>query len=530
MSLSPLRLLPVAMASVLLAGGLSAWASVIPSTSLLTQARTDPSSGPVTSRTQPARVPIICIHVDMAIMIVCWIFRLEDPPFGIQGQAKNVGSPGRIGLPSFPRERGGVRCSSLRGDQSGEGVKAKGWLDVCRCCEAKAEQKQVEPVKVVSMSTRLELVEVGAPPGRLSDWVIAPVRFNGFRGLTTTKGARVRSPNESSDGYVALFLQNVTEEAVKIEFNFIVKHPNGREDVSVGVDKVVKFSKGVGYDDFALRSTLLDYLVDGAMIVEVHMRTTNKPLHQSSSFVPENPFLRNALTDFGNEETADVKFEVGGTVESAMGRRKRAKTPKIIFHAHHIFLRLNAPTLADMCKPGDDSAPTTINNIQPATFKHLLYYCYGGKIGKDDLQSDAKDIIEAADRFGIVSLKLEAEACYVGTVELTLDNIVEIVTYADSKNLALLKEHCMDFLSSANKIEAAEKVSFDDMPSHLVKDLMVAFARREGEGSGNGDTLSTMRVSQLRKLAHKKGLSVDGSREMLIDAIRDGEQDGETES
>ncbi|EJK59800.1 hypothetical protein THAOC_19935, partial [Thalassiosira oceanica] len=114
---------------------------------------------------------------------------------------------------------------------------------------------------------------------------------------------------------------------------------------------------------YARRSTLLGYLVDGTLIVEVHMRT-NKPGQQSAPFVPENPTLQNMLKDFGNEESADVKFEVGGTVESAKGRRKRAKSPTTTFHAHHYPLRLNAPALADMCKPGDVS-PTTISNVRP---------------------------------------------------------------------------------------------------------------------------------------------------------------------
>ena len=127
---------------------------------------------------------------------------------------------------------------------------------------------------------------------------------------------------------------------------------------------------------------MIDYLVDGTLIVEVHMRT-NKPGLQSASFVPENPTLQNMLKDFGNEETADVEFEVGGAVESGKGRRKRAKTSATVFHVHHIFLRLNAPALADMCKPGDVS-PTTITNVEPEIFKHLLFYCYGGKIDKDD--------------------------------------------------------------------------------------------------------------------------------------------------
>ena len=405
---------------------------------------------------------------------------------------------------------------------------------------------------------RHEPVHIGAPPGRLSDWEITPLHFNGFAGLTTTKNEVVRSPefscfghqwlvelypggdDVSNDGFVALWLHHYSDEAIEVDFKFVVKHPNGGKDISIAAGKLRKFSPAgsdvvgnVGpanvYDNFALRSTLLNYLVDGTLIVEVHMRT-NKPGQQSPPFVPENPSSQNTLNDFGNEETADVKFEVGGAAESGRGRRKRAKTSTTTFHGHYYILRLNAPELADMCRPGDVS-PTTINNVQPEVFKHLLYYCYGGKISEEDLRSSAKDIIEASDRFGIINLKLEAEACYADTVELTLDNILEVVTYADSKNLALLKEHCMDFLSSANKIEVAEKVSFADMPPHLMKDLMVALARSDTKQPGSSsDKFSMMRVSELRRLAHEEGLGVDGSREMLIASIKDREGGGETES
>ncbi|EJK75284.1 hypothetical protein THAOC_02995 [Thalassiosira oceanica] len=343
------------------------------------------------------------------------------------------------------------------------------------------------------MGTRLELVEVGAPPGPLSDWVIAPLRFNEFVGLTTTKGEFVNSPEfscfghqwlfriypggdkSSDDGYVAMYLKNRTRESIEVESKFVIKHQNGGGDISRGWPKVARLSpKG------------------------------------TSSDVGVGPArgILNFARRFWQRGDRHVKFEVGGTVESAKGRRKRAKTPTATVYAHHYALRWNAPALADMCKPGDDS-PTTITNVRPEIFKHLLYYCYGGKIGKEDLQSDAKDIIDAADRFGIVSLKLEAEACHVDTVELTLDNFIEVVTYADSKNLALLKEHCMDFLSLADKVEAAEKVSFDDMPSRLVKDLLVALARGEKK-SCKGGKFGIMRVSELRRLAQERGLDVDG--------------------
>ena len=58
------------------------------------------------------------------------------------------------------------------------------------------------------------------------------------------------------------------------------------------------------------------------------------------------------------------------------------------------------------------------------------------------------------------------------------------------------------------------------MSPHLTKDLLVSQARAEKKSS-KGDKFSTMRVSELRRLAHEKGLGVDGSREMLIASIKD---------
>jgi len=78
----------------------------------------------------------------------------------------------------------------------------------------------------------------------------------------------------------------------------------------------------------------------------------------------------------------------------------------------------------------------------------------------------------------------------------------------------------MDFLSCADKVEVAGKVSFGDMPPRFVTDFLVARARGERKSS-KGNKFSTMRVSELRRLAHEKGLSVDGSREMLIASLKD---------
>ena len=231
----------------------------------------------------------------------------------------------------------------------------------------------------MNMSARREPVQVGAPPGRLSNWVITPVHFNGFEGLETTLGNAELSPKFScfghqwravifpgaTHGYVALGIHNTTEEAIEVEFKFIVKHPNGGSDISIGSGKISKFSEFTPASSCVsqlgmVRSTLVNnYLVDGTLIVDVHMRT-NKHGYQQAQFVPGNPILQCLLKDFGNEETADVKLEVGGSIESARGKCKQVKTLTTTFYAHHYILLLSAPALADMCKsPAIDLFPNT---------------------------------------------------------------------------------------------------------------------------------------------------------------------------
>ena len=61
-------------------------------------------------------------------------------------------------------------------------------------------------------------------------------------------------------------------------------------------------------------------------------------------------------------------------------------------------------------------------------------------------------------------LKLEAEAAYVKSTDITMDNAMDNLLYADAKNCALLKEAVMNFLAE-NSAEAYEKISFDDRTS-----------------------------------------------------------------
>merc|ERR1711862_216754 len=101
---------------------------------------------------------------------------------------------------------------------------------------------------------------------------------------------------------------------------------------------------------------------------------------------------------------------------------------------------------------------------------------------------------------------------------LTVDNIMDELLYSDSKNLALLKETVMDYIAS-NGEDILKKVSFDNFPGHLVRDLLTAMAARETK-SNKIDCIDMTRVNALRQKLHEKGLCLDGSREAMIALLK----------
>jgi hypothetical protein len=229
-------------------------------------------------------------------------------------------------------------------------------------------------------------------------------------------------------------------------------------------------------------------------------------------FIPENPFACKLVQSmFMDEEPSDVVFEVGGQ-RGKDNAEKVARTAPVAFYAHRFILRKCSSALADMCGPvGEGMIPIPIDNVSPEIFRLLLNYIYGGSVSSDDMREHTKEIIDAADRFGVANLKLEAEAHFVQATSFRLENMMEHLIYAESKNCALLKEAVMDFIVE-NKNEVLNTIYFNGVvaPEIMIRDVLAADKRGEKKGGS---------ISELRRKAHKKGLDVDGSRETLIAAL-----------
>jgi hypothetical protein len=343
---------------------------------------------------------------------------------------------------------------------------------------------------------------------------------------------------EAEESMTSLYLWNESDKAIEIDVGFSVNDENGKQVAYKRTATPEHFgpvdddTSSGGFINFASRLNLLSALFDGTLVIEVHMRLAKPTKSVPPPFIPENPLINMIQGLFLDEKSSDIVFYVaeGKGKNSAT---KVAKTTPVSFPAHRLIVENCSSILAELCESHDDNtSQIQIIDVKPNIFRLLLSYIYGGKVSEDDMVLHARDIIDAADKYGVVNLKLEAEASFVVGATFTIENVMELLLYAESKNLALLKEAAMDYIVE-NKAEVIKKLSFSNAPGTLVIDVLAAVSRGERniDGSdGDESQYHSMRISELRKMAHDKGLSVDGSREMLIAALEAVQELGSEES
>jgi predicted amino acid-binding ACT domain protein len=399
---------------------------------------------------------------------------------------------------------------------------------------------------------------MGTPPsGYNQEWGNHTVHVHGFASLSTVRGECVASSEfmllgnqwrlriypggsaTAAEGMASLSLENMSNKSIDIDYGFSVSDGNGKR-VAYGrsatpehfepegtVDLEGIRLNSWGFTNFGTRLTLLSSLINGTLVIEVHMRLAKPTKSVPSPYIPENPFVKNIQQMIMDENFGDISFAVGGE-QKKNSTKKVAKTAPVMFHAHRdILSECLTGVLADICRSSVmSSSPIKITDVSPEVFCHLLHSAYGVKVSEEDMKSQTKEIIDAANRYGVVNLKLEAEAYFVGNTIFTLENVMEHLLYAESMNCALLKEAAMDFIIE-NSAEIMDKISINDLLTPtLMRDVLAAVSRgmkkfggRDGDGGGDS-RFNSMRICELRRESHEKGLNVDGSREMLIAALK----------
>lgn len=344
---------------------------------------------------------------------------------------------------------------------------------------------------VDSGGRRISSVLVGKSSPNLHGWVRSDVYFHRFEDLCP----KVRSQCIASPSFSCLG----RDWAVKIEGTgpgtiYIKLQSSNYENVDAGIS-IHDGLRCWKPDDFYLGvSAVTGYLVDGDLWIEVSMRMTN------CAFFPEPSACQTLRELFMEKESADVVFDIKGDQKTS---------PKMKFYAHRLILRKASPQLAELCVMDGSPSHVEIPDISPATFELLLRYIYGHTVTNfgEDI-SHVKEIIEAADKFEVTNLKLDAEAWYVSKTTFTTENVHEHLQYAESKNCALLKEACVGFI-----------VDFCSVNGTLLANAAVEVsATLERRGRNRGE-LWSLSICDLRRKSHDAGLHIDGSRAMLISAL-----------
>ena len=271
-------------------------------------------------------------------------------------------------------------------------------------------------------------VHMGEPPPNydLQEFVTTYLYFHGFAGLPKERDAMTESDTFTNLGHQWQFVLYAggTHDAEQGMVSVELIHKSVDEHIKIKCEIYVHGSKGRGsshfdFDttngtarclikDFAKRACIMKSLVHGTLEISVAMKLADPT---KVPFIPENPFsCKNIRSMFMDEKSSDVVFEVGGQ-RGKYNAGKVARTPLVLFHAHNFIMRNCSSVFADLLGSGEEgTAPIQIDNVSPDIFRLLLFYIYGGSISDDDMREYRKEIIHAADRFGVPTLKLEAEA------------------------------------------------------------------------------------------------------------------------
>lgn len=257
-----------------------------------------------------------------------------------------------------------------------------------------------------------------------------PIEFT-FNGHKWILGVYPGGLGVSANGYVSIYLGLCAEVNIAVTFAVALldkfghtKRVRTNHRFFDGTGDVKKLPSS-GWNDFIAHSDILDasknILGDDDELTLVVSIEIEQPATVFDPIDAEHTLVKMIQGMFRDEETADVLFEVS-KMEANEDGSKRGKS-YIHFPAHRSILQGCAPMLAALFGTSNkgELATVAVHDVKPKVFRLLLWYVYGGTVSNEALKADAKDIVDAADKYSIVDLKLAAEAALVESTNITVE-------------------------------------------------------------------------------------------------------------
>nr|CAH0109774.1 unnamed protein product [Daphnia galeata] len=161
--------------------------------------------------------------------------------------------------------------------------------------------------------------------------------------------------------------------------------------------------------------------------------------------------INHLLNLWKTKALADVEFHCNGTS----------------IKAHTLILASGSPVLAAMFKNDfkeNQDKVVNIEDIKANIFENLLQYIYTGKADLENEVEDVTELLVAADKYGVETLKEEC-ALYLSQ-DLKVENAARYLVFAHLHNSSMLHESTLQFMSKNAKAVCSRKDWMDIIKSY----------------------------------------------------------------
>lgn len=303
---------------------------------------------------------------------------------------------------------------------------------------------------------------------------------------------------EDDEGNVKLLLMNNNNQTFNVNYSFSVNSKSGNivfcqsksEDGEGGL-LAIGPNTGRGW---IYKKKYADFIRDGDLRISVVIQIQQE---QHKFYSPPNNHSQKMLRLLESEEGADLLFDVKGT--------------QILTHSQ--IVKAIAPILASCGtvvnthkqKRKRASNGIVINDISVEVFRVILEWIYTGcypGITASVKHGYGRELINAANKYELVELKMATENILVGECVMTKYDVSDYILFADSQSCPLLKEYAISLFRcwSEDLIRSEDSKQLRESGNLLHEAL---FSRQDGN------------VSDLRKELGKRKLDTDGMKEVL---------------
>ena len=298
-------------------------------------------------------------------------------------------------------------------------------------------------------------------------------------------------------GWISLFLHNENTDKLNVKFTIAVNNVNGATAKEEQFEYYFVKKIGYGGREIMKRSDILDtsnsILQNGTLCIEVTIQVKDDKEHL---YQPESEHSIRMLTLLKSKKNTDTSFQVGSKE----------------FRVHSVIIDTHVPLLGNQCKD-------VIKNITPEVFQLLLEHIYSGNQPTDEMILEhGKALIDAANKYELIELKMIVESVLVRERIITKKNVADYILFADAQSCPLLKEYALSFfLMHYKELLKSEHSKRLRDSGELMTEIMMLMDPNENKAV-------SMSVNELRKELAKRKLDADGSKDALVARLEEAKR------